>query len=392
MSTATVERAPDLAPYDEPPGPDFVGWLRRAWVPVLIATLVVATAVGLAVVGSAPVARPLDPTDASPAGARAVVALLRQQHVDVEAVSGVASLRSARDTTVVVAVPGVLGPDEFALLSENLGDVVLVAPDDHALSLLGIPVTQSGDASEDRVSPRCELPAATAAGTVTVDGPLYTADGSAQQCYPIAGQHAVVVTKTSTGRTFTIVGSRAVFANHTLDQDGNAALALGLLTEHHRVDWLIPVAPTAATGTERHGLVDLLPGRLWWAVLMAAIALLLFALSRARRLGPLVTEPLPVVVRATETVEGRARLLRGARARHAGADALRAAARRRLSIRLGLGATPVETALVDRLVARTGRSGNDVTDLLYGSSPVDDRGLVTLATNLDRLEEEMRRQ
>jgi len=182
-----------------------------------------------------------------------------------------------------------------------------------------------------------------------------------------------------------------VFANHTLDQDGNAALALGLLSAHNRLDWLVPVAPTAAADTKRHGLFQLLPGRLWWAVLELVVALLLLAISRARRLGPIVTEPLPVVVRATETVEGRARLLRAARARGSAAEALQTAVRRRLGSRLGLGPAPERAALVDRVAARTGRGTDEVANLLYGSSPVDDRWLVALATALDQLEEEMRR-
>jgi len=392
-----VDDRPVVAGTEEPPAhvepdrPDLLARLRRARLPLFVAALVIATTVGLAIVGSAPDTRPLDPTDASPSGARAVVALLRQQGIDAEAVTAVDRLRSAPDTTVVIPSPGVLGPDELALLSESRSDVVLIAPDDHVLSLLAIPAEQEDDVSADEVAPRCNLAAATAAGTVTVDGSVYTADGSARRCYPVGGGHAVVAVTTADGRTVIVVGSRAVFANRSLDKDGNAALALGLLTDHPRVDWLIPVAPTAAQGTERHGLVDLLPGRLWWTVLEVVLALVLFALSRGRRLGPLVIEPLPVVVRATETVEGRARLLRGARARSAAADALRSATRRRLAARLGLGAAPTQTALVDRLVARTGRGAEEVVDLLYGSAPADDRGLVALAGRLDRLEEEMRR-
>ena len=393
MSTTAIEPETDITPYDEPPGPDLAGWLRRAWLPVLIAALVVATAIGLAAVGSAPVSRPLDPTDASPAGARAIVALLREQGVDVRLVRSVHALRSAGDTTVVVSLPDVLGPNELAALARNNSQLVIVTPDDEALTLLEIPAVDTGDVgSNDRVKPKCDLAAAQAAGTVTVDGSAYATAGAAQGCYPIDGHYAVVVATTAKGRHVTVLGSRAVFANHTLDHDGNAALALGLLTDHRKLDWLIPVAPTAAAGTERHGLFDLLPGRLGWVVLEIVLALLLFAISRGRRLGPLVTEPLPVVVRATETVEGRARLLRGARARRSGAEALQAAVRRRLGTRLGLGATPSQAALVDRIAARTGRGAEAVTDLLYGSSPVDDRKLVALATALDRLEEEMRRQ
>ncbi len=396
MSTTLTHREPDLdeSPYDEPPGPDILGRLRRARVPVLVALLVIATAIGLAAVGSAPVSRPLDPTDASPAGARALVALLRQQGIDVDVVRNVSALRSAPDTTVVVSLPEVLGPDELATLSENTSDLVLVAPEDDVLSSLSVPARESGEISEDGVNPKCDMAEARSAGTVTVDGSVYRTTGPAvATCYPVAGQHALVVTTTATtGRSIAVVGSRAVFANETLDHDGNAALALGLLSNHGRVDWLQPVAPTAASGTERHGLFELLPGRLWWALLEVVVALVLFAVSRGRRLGPLVTEPLPVVVRATETVEGRARLLRGARARGSGADALRRATRRRLGTRLGLGPAPSQAALVERIVARTGRGATDVADLLYGSSPVDDRTLVALATALDRLEEEMRRQ
>ena len=394
MTTATLpETTPDITPYDEPPGPDLAGWLRRAWLPVLITALVLATAIGLAVVGSAPVARPLDPTDASPDGARAVVALLRQQGIDVETASSVDELKSSPDATVVISAPDVLGPGLLTNLATNTSDLVLIAPGEDALSTLGIPAHESGIVTADHVHPHCHLPVATAAGTVTVDGPVYTAAGEAQHCYPVAGNdYAVVVTTTSAGRKITVVGSRAVFANHTLGDDGNAALALGVLSGNPRVDWLLPIAPTQATGTERHGLFALLPGRLWWSLLEVLVALLLFALVRGRRLGPLVAEPLPVVVRATETVEGRARLLRGARARGAGAEALRAAARRRIATRLGLGAAPDRRALVDHVVVRTGRGTDEVTNLLYGSSPADDRALVALAAALDRLEEEMRRQ
>ena len=51
----------------------------------------------------------------------------------------------------------------------------------------------------------------------------------------------------------------------------------------------------------------------------------LLALWQARRLGPVVAERLPVVVRAAETVEGRGRLYRARRARDRAAAALRAA-------------------------------------------------------------------
>ena len=48
----------------------------------------------------------------------------------------------------------------------------------------------------------------------------------------------------------------------------------------------------------------------WWpiAVAQAAVAFVVVAVWRGRRLGPILSEPLPVTVRAAETVEGHGRL------------------------------------------------------------------------------------
>ena len=86
-----------------------------------------------------------------------------------------------------------------------------------------------------------------------------------------------------------------------------------MLTGSSRLVWVVPRPPAqAAADSERHGLFDLLPDRVLWATFQLFIAVVLLALWRGRRIGPVVAEPLPVVVRATETVEGRARLLRAA--------------------------------------------------------------------------------
>jgi len=100
-----------------------------------------------------------------------------------------------------------------------------------------------------------------------------------------------------------------------------------------------------------------------------------------------VGEALPVVVPAAETVRGRARLMRAARARGTAAGELRMATVRRLSEMLGLGPDAPRAAVVAAVAGRTGRGANDVDELLYGTDPPDDAALVTLATALDELEE-----
>jgi hypothetical protein len=102
-----------------------------------------------------------------------------------------------------------------------------------------------------------------------------------------------------------------------------------------------------------------------------------------------VTEPLPVVVRAAESVEGRGRLYRSAKARDRAADALRAASRDAAVRQLGLGLAEDPAALVEAAAGRTGRAPAEVHDLLYGPVPADDPALVRLADALTRFDSEV---
>jgi hypothetical protein len=122
-------------------------------------------------------------------------------------------------------------------------------------------------------------------------------------------------------------------------------------------------------------------------LLVAAVA----ALWRGRRMGRLVTEPMPVVVRATEATRGRGRLYRRARAHGHAAAALRAGAATRCAHRLGLAASTPARQLIDAVALATGRSTHEVADLFYGPPPTDDSALATLARNLDDIESEVHR-
>ena len=85
-------------------------------------------------------------------------------------------------------------------------------------------------------------------------------------------------------------------------------------------------------------------------------AVVLLALARGRRLGRLVREPLPVVVRAIETTESRGRLYRRAGDRARAAAVLRSGTADRLARRLALGRGAGPAAAGARRAARaTGR-------------------------------------
>ncbi len=117
------------------------------------------------------------------------------------------------------------------------------------------------------------------------------------------------------------------------------------------------------------------------------------ALWRARRLGPLVPEKLPVAIRAFETVEGRARLYRKANARDRAANALRSTTRTRLALLTGVPVSQAHApeALLPALSAHLHGDGQTLHALLFGPPPSDDAALIALADQLDALEREVRR-
>jgi hypothetical protein len=109
-------------------------------------------------------------------------------------------------------------------------------------------------------------------------------------------------------------------------------------------------------------------------------------LWRARRLGPVVREPLPVAVRSAETLLGRARLYRRARAADRAAATLRTATLRRLAARLAVPPAAGPEAVAVRVAAATGQDPQQVRQVLLGPAPADERALVRLADDLDHLE------
>ncbi|MEU9504906.1 DUF4350 domain-containing protein [Micromonospora sp. NPDC048170] len=127
------------------------------------------------------------------------------------------------------------------------------------------------------------------------------------------------------------------------------------------------------------------PSWLWALLAQLAVAALLAALWRARRLGPPTPEPLPVTVRSAETVLGRARLYEKAGARDSAARTLRTAALDRLVPRLHLPPTAPPADVAAAVAARTGDDPRWTDEVLHGAEPETDQDLLDLARALDRL-------
>ncbi|MCL8017746.1 DUF4350 domain-containing protein [Streptomyces sp. AS02] len=380
-------------------------WTRARGVTLAVVLLLVA-AVVIATIRSDTRHGTLDPRSADPKGSRAVAELLADRGVDTRVVTTLDEARAAAaaDTTLLVASPDLLTHRQQSWLRSTTADsggrTVLVAPGSWSVERLVPGVTADPATSLDsELSPDCALPAAQRAGTADLGGVRYTTTHlDADECYPSERLATLLRVPESTGDSDSIVlGAPDILYNERLDEQGNASLALQLLGSRPHLVWYLPSLSdaSAADSDDERSFFDLLPSGWLWGTLQLFIAAALAALWRARRLGPLVPEKLPVAIRASETVEGRARLYRKANARDRAATALRSTTRTRLAPLIGVPITQAHApeALLPALSAHLHNHGDGQTlhTLLFGPPPSDDTALIALADQLDALEREVRR-
>ncbi|MFD6495785.1 DUF4350 domain-containing protein [Streptomyces sp. NPDC059944] len=376
-------------------------WTRTRGVVLALVVLLVA-AVVIAVVRSDSRHGRLDPRSADPLGSRAVAELLADQGVSTRVVSTLGQARAAAgpDTTLLVAAPDLLTGRQQTLLraatANSDGRTVLIAPGRPSVATLAPGVSADPAVSFDStLSPDCTLPAARRAGSADTGGVRYsTTAQDADACYPSDGQPTLLrlPARSASGDTV-VLGAPDILYNERLDEQGNASLALQLLGSRSHLVWYLPsLSDTSATDTGDRSFFDLLPSGWLWGTLQLFVAAALAALWRARRLGPLVPERLPVAIRASETVEGRARLYRKANARDRAATALRSTTRTRLAPLVGVPPAQAHTpeALLPALSAHLDGDGQSLHQLLFGPSPHDDAALISLADQLDALAREVR--
>ena len=380
------------APLRTATGPTTRSVWRSSRSGVAIGVLLVSALTLLAVVAGTGKAGALDPDAFDPAGAHAAAQLLRDQGVDVVRTTDLPSTAAAATerSTVFLPQPALLSNAELQQAAVLPGALVVAGAGPRTLEDLDVGTSAATTADARVVSPGCSLPAVARAGRARVGGFTYRpgpGDDDAVGCYRVDGSPTVL---SLPNQHLLLLGSADLLTNDHLDEDGNAALALGLLGTGDRVVWLMPAAGRAAFGDKPVASPDdLLPDWVRHGRLALLLAVVVLALWRARRLGRVVPEPLPVVVRAAETVEGRGRLYRVARARDTAAESLRAGARDRLSHRVHGGSSPTPAELVLAVADRSSLTPPEVDALLYGRAPSDDAALVRLADQLDALIKEV---
>ncbi|MFE3251689.1 DUF4350 domain-containing protein [Streptomyces sp. NPDC059209] len=400
-------------------------WKRVRGLLIALAVLLVA-GIALAAVRSGDQHGRLDPRSADPLGSRAVAELLKDRGVSTRVVTALAEATEGAgpDTTLVVTSPNLLTFHQQRTLrgatETSGGRTVLLSAGPPSVGILAPDVTTETDTSVAARDPRCSLPAARDAGAVDIGGVLYTTDSpNSDACYPKDGLPSLLRVDSATGGDTVLLGSPDLLYNERLAKQGNASLALQLLGSRPHVVWYLPsLSDPSATGSGSGGhdgnsgdsgdsgddredqgtggnessFLDLIPSGWLWGTLQLALAAVLAAVWRSRRLGPVVAERLPVAIRASEATEGRARLYRKANARDRAASVLRTETRTRLASLLGVPPSEAHTpeALVPAVSAQLTDNSPDPRTLLFGPAPADDAALIRLTDQLDALEREVR--
>lgn len=326
-----------------------------------------------------------DPGNAGGDGARAVARVLADEGVEVDVVRSADDLADAgadAGTTVVVTSAERLGESTVERLRRDAGSarVVVVDPGPELLDVLGLPGSQ-GPADSGPLDAGCDEPLLAGLRVEVDDATRMPGEG----CF----DDTVV-----TDGDLVLLGAPQLLTNDQVLRADNAAVALRLLGQQDRLVWYVASYDdlVADDGVDFWSLV---PDWVRPGLALLVLATLALVGWRARRLGALATEPLPVVVKAIETTRSRGRLYRRAGDRAHAAATLRAATRSRVRARMRLGArsTDDESALVRDVARHTGRPEPEVADLVGtgGRTPASDRDLISLAAALAALEEEVRR-
>jgi len=289
---------------------------------------------------------------------------------------------------------GNLTSDGYRALTGDGRTLVVVEPDFDALQTLDRDVTAAG-APRGPASAGCEVPAAEraeridprttpATEDVAVPGTFRVADDAAA-CFADAGGRASLVRTSFNASPVYLLGSASVLTNDGVDRLGNAALALNLLGGHRTLVWYLPSLDDRPVSGPPD-IAELTPGWVTPVMLLLVVVFIAAAVWRGRRFGPLVVENLPVVVRAGETREGRARLYQRSSARLRAADAVRVGTIGRLSSLAGLPTTATVPEVADAVAALTRRDRLAVRDVLIERIPRTDRDLIALSDELAELE------
>lgn len=368
--------------------------LRRwvFWISMLGVVLLIVLVLTLVTRGAGVGGAPLAPDNAAPPGAMALAEVLRSQGVTVTHANSLVEARAALGSNAdaslfVVDNLDVLTGQQLASLDHRASAMVIMTPAFNQLDGFIDEIAPGGQV-DGLLTADCDVPAVVAAGNITGDGFGYRLIDDlpgATECYDSGHDVASLIQFERDGTTITVIGTERAFSNEGIGVAGNAALALWLLGTSNELVWYeANIVDAAVPGVSTIG--ELTPAWVSAAIVLLGITIVALAVWKGRRFGPLVIENLPVTVRASETMEGRARLYQKSTARLHALDTLRVGAVARLAALSGLGRSATIDDVIYRVVASTGFDEQYVRGVLVDAVPHTDSDLMRLSDSLLQLE------
>jgi hypothetical protein len=371
----------------------FQAWFRKhlAWIAIGVLLLGLVAYLAISNLAGTKDARTLSARNPAPDGAMAVAEILGRQGVNVTPTDSLedtlAALSGSSESTVLLYDPrGFLDGSQLADITAAADRLVVVMPRLRTLNGLEADFRPGGVVPEaiNVLEPACAQDDAQAAGNVSAQGSIFAGP---VVCYAVRDNGPGLYASSSDGRVV-VLGSTELLDNQHLAEEGNAALALRTLGNNTDLVWYIPGVADIAADDSTPTLNELAPRWLAFAGPWLAIVALLAIVWRGRRMGPLVFEPLPVLVKAAETAEGRARLYQDSRAVGRAADNLRAGTLARLARHFNLGADAGKDSIVAAAAHHLGRPAPEVRSILIDFMPDNEGQLVQWAQQIERIEQE----
>lgn len=387
-----LSEGPDTHPSPTEPLPR----KRRIWLRWLLAIVVVLSLLLLmlnVLDSTQSKGGPNDPRNLTPVGTSALAALLRNEGVSVSVSTSRTAPAVDQDTTVVLsAAPS--SAQWRQVLDQRPARVIALGPWATYSPVTDLPMVRRNSAAA-QVEPGCDHRLAASVGWVTVPDYRFrptTADPAlASACFGDARvgyllleleQDGVVVDVLAGGMQNADLGTATGEPSR-----GNAALGMRLFGQNSSVAWWIPADESEVS----RGGTDEPPGTLPDAAALTLFALVplivVVAVWRGRRFGPIISERLPVVIRASETVEGHGMMYHRLKAYDTAGTHLREGTLARLASRFG---TSDPAQLAGIIADRTRIPVHAVQHALSGAPPTTEVELLELKETLARIEQEAR--
>ncbi len=388
MSNGGAATPPGAPAGTAPIGGAGVRWRRAApWLVLVALVVLLGALVGSGGSGGAP----LDPTSTSPGGAKALALLLAQVGPGVDQVSAAPVPGSGGVALVLQDRLNVAGERQLVEWVRSGG--TLVAADPQLVADFAAPAREPGPEGYVSVSGTvavdCSLPAIQGVEEIDPEGGLaLRPPPGATACFNSPDGGAFLIVEPLGAGELVLLGGPDLWTNADLGHDDNSVLAVDLLAPKPNgppVQWIVGLR----VGGGDESLVQLVPPRVKEALIELAVALLLLALWRGRRLGRPVIEVPPVELAGSELVVAVGNLLHQGGRLDDAAGILRATLRRGIGDQLGVPPTAAPEAMATVVAARTGLDPNIVLTTVAGPLPTTEAELVSLARNADTIREEI---